>query len=81
MPRAEMSGRTRGVPRQAGRFEGAQHQRTVRPIFIEVIEPSKQYTDISVPLGGENRVVIEILKARINQLLASARVDPCTLLS
>ena len=47
-----------------------QYKRTVRPMFMEFVQPSKQYADIIVPRGGKNRVVIEMLKARIKQLLA-----------
>ena len=47
-----------------------QYQQTVRPMFLQFIEPSKQYADIIVPRGGKNRIAIEILKARIQHLCA-----------
>ncbi len=47
-----------------------QYQQTVRPMFLEFIEPSKQYADIIVPRGGKNRIAINILKAQILQLLS-----------
>ena len=31
-----------------------QYQQTVRPMFMQFIEPSKQYADIIVPRGGKN---------------------------
>ena len=46
-----------------------QYRATVRPMFLEFVEPSKQFADIIVPRGGKNRVAIEMLKARIKQLL------------
>lgn len=46
-----------------------QYKRTVRPMFLEFVQPSKQYADVIVPRGGKNRVVIEMLKARIKQML------------
>ncbi|WP_457913535.1 uridine kinase [Candidatus Gillettellia adelgis] len=46
-----------------------QYQKTVRPMFLQFIEPSKQYADIIVPRGGKNRVAIDILKAKISQFL------------
>lgn len=46
-----------------------QYKKTVRPMFMEFVQPSKQYADIIVPRGGKNRVVIEMLKARIRQML------------
>lgn len=45
----------------------AQYQKTVRPMFLQFIDPSKQYADIIVPRGGKNRVAIDILKAKISQ--------------
>lgn len=47
-----------------------QYQKTVRPMFLEFIEPSKQYADIIVPRGGKNRVAINILKAQISNLIS-----------
>jgi uridine kinase len=46
-----------------------QYQQTVRPMFLQFIDPSKQYADIIVPRGGKNRIAIDILKARIQHLL------------
>lgn len=46
-----------------------QYKRTVRPMFLEFIEPTKQFADIIVPRGGKNRVAIEMIKARILQML------------
>ncbi|AHG73055.1 uridine kinase [Mannheimia bovis] len=46
-----------------------QYRKTVRPMFLQFIEPSKQYADIIVPKGGKNRIAIDILKAQIKQLL------------
>ncbi len=47
----------------------AQYQKTVRPMFLQFIEPSKQYADIIVPRGGKNRIAIDVLKAHITRLL------------
>ncbi len=46
-----------------------QYKKTVRPMFLQFIEPSKQYADIIVPRGGKNKIAIDILTARIRQLL------------
>ncbi|WP_428772021.1 uridine kinase [Vibrio sp.] len=46
-----------------------QYQETVRPMFMQFIEPSKQYADIIVPRGGKNRIAIDVLKAHIAKLL------------
>ncbi|NKF51511.1 uridine kinase [Shewanella sp. WXL01] len=47
----------------------SQYKATVRPMFLQFIEPSKQYADIIVPRGGKNRIAIDILKARLQHLL------------
>ncbi|MCW9717104.1 uridine kinase [Avibacterium sp. 21-599] len=46
-----------------------QYRATVRPMFLQFIEPSKQYADIVVPRGGKNRIAINMLKAQILHLL------------
>lgn len=48
-----------------------QYQKTVRPMFMQFIEPSKQHADIIVPRGGKNRIAIDVLKAHIAKLLKS----------
>ena len=50
----------------------AQYQATVRPGFYSHILPSKAHADLIVPGGGENPAAIELLKARVEQLLAQA---------
>lgn len=46
-----------------------QYQKSVRPMFLQFIEPSKQHADIIIPRGGKNRIAIDILKTRIKYLL------------
>ena len=48
-----------------------QYQQTVRPMYSQFIEPSKHYADIIVPRGGENRIAIELIKAKIRELLTN----------
>ena len=48
-----------------------QYLGTVRPMHLEFIEPSKRYADIIVPEGGENRVAMELVVARLEQLLTA----------
>ena len=47
-----------------------QYIETVRPMHLEFVEPSKRWADIIVPEGGENRVALEMVVARLEQLLA-----------
>jgi len=46
-----------------------QYEETVRPMYLQFIEPSKKYADIIVPRGGENRIAIEIIQAKMRELL------------
>jgi uridine kinase len=60
---------------ERGRFIDSileQYQRTVRPMHIEFVEPSKRLADVIIPRGGHNRVAIEMVLSRIEALLAAA---------
>ncbi len=46
-----------------------QYLETVRPMHLEFVEPSKRYADVIIPEGGENRVALEMVVARVEQLL------------
>jgi uridine kinase len=46
-----------------------QYHRTVRPMHLEFVEPSKRWADVIVPEGGENRVAVEMLTARLRSVL------------
>ena len=46
-----------------------QYLSTVRPMHLEFVEPSKRWADVIVPEGGENRVALEMVIARLEQLL------------
>ena len=46
-----------------------QYIRTVRPMHLEFVEPSKRYADVIVPEGGHNDVAIEMLLTFITTLL------------
>lgn len=54
-------------------FESVLHQyeTTVRPMYLQFIEPSSRYADLIVPRGGENRIAIEMIKAKMRELLAA----------
>lgn len=53
-----------------------QYLGTVRPMHLEFIEPSKRYADIIVPEGGENRVAMDVVTARLEELLRLSGVNP-----
>lgn len=46
-----------------------QYERTVRPMYWQFIEPSSQHADLIVPRGGENRIAIDMIKAKMRELL------------
>ena len=45
------------------------YEEFVRPMYLQFIEPTKRYADLVVPQGGENKVAIDILVARIKEIL------------
>ncbi len=47
----------------------AQYEQTVRPMHLEFVEPSKRWADVIIPEGGENRVALGMVVARVEQLL------------
>jgi len=46
-----------------------QYQETVRPMFIEFIEPTKYFADLIVPMGGKNKMALDVLDSKITQLI------------
>jgi uridine kinase len=46
-----------------------QYLATVRPSHQQFIEPSKRYADVIVPHGGMNAPALEVLLARVRELL------------
>lgn len=45
------------------------YSRTVKPMYLQFIEPSKRYADIIIPQGGHNKVAIDIISATIEKSL------------
>jgi uridine kinase len=54
-------------------FESVLHQyeTTVRPMYLQFIEPSSRHADLIVPRGGENRIAIDMIQAKMRELLSS----------
>jgi uridine kinase len=57
-------------------FESVLHQyeMTVRPMYLQFIEPTSRYADLIVPRGGENRIAIDMIQAKMRELLAIKRL-------
>ena len=47
-----------------------QYQETVRPMYLQFVEPSKRYADIIIPHGGKNVIAIDIIRSKIEKLLS-----------
>jgi uridine kinase len=45
------------------------YTKTVKPMYLQFIEPSKRYADIIIPQGGHNKVAINIIAATIEKSL------------
>ena len=43
------------------------YSRTVKPMYLQFIEPSKRYADIIIPQGGHNKVAIDIITATVEK--------------
>lgn len=46
-----------------------QYLESVRPMHLEFVEPSKRWADVILPEGGENKVALEMVVARVEKLL------------
>ncbi|MEM7481892.1 MAG: uridine kinase [Acidobacteriota bacterium] len=46
-----------------------QYEEFVRPMHLEFVEPSKRWADVIIPEGGENRVALEMVVARLEKFL------------
>jgi len=50
-----------------------QYLKTVRPMHLEFVEPSKRYADVIIPEGGFNTVAMDMVIARIESLLPAGQ--------
>jgi uridine kinase len=50
-----------------------QYVRTVQPMHLQFVEPSKRYADVIVPRGGSNTVAVEMIVAKIQRRLDDRR--------
>lgn len=49
------------------------YSRTVKPMFLQFIEPSKRYADVIIPQGGHNKVAIDVIAATIEKSLSQPK--------
>jgi uridine kinase len=48
-----------------------QYHRTVRPMHLEFVEPSKRWADILIPEGGNNEVALDLVISKLRDLARS----------
>lgn len=46
-----------------------QYLETVRPMYMQFIEPSRQHADLIIPHGGKNRIAIDLIKTKVLNLI------------
>ncbi|HLR03811.1 MAG TPA: uridine kinase [Virgibacillus sp.] len=46
-----------------------QYVNNVRPMHLQFVEPTKRYSDIIIPEGGQNQVAIDIMATKIENIL------------
>jgi uridine kinase len=51
-----------------------QYMKTVKPMHLQFVEPSKHWADIIIPRGADNTVAIDMVVARIRQMLGEVEV-------
>ncbi|MCQ2171517.1 MAG: uridine kinase [Bacteroidales bacterium] len=47
---------------------------TVKPMYLQFIEPSKRYADIIIPQGGHNKVAIGVITATVEKALRKKNI-------
>jgi uridine kinase len=50
-----------------------QYLETVRPMHLDFVEPSKQHADVIIPRGGLNKVALEMVVSRLQELLRQSQ--------
>jgi uridine kinase len=49
-----------------------QYRKTVRPMHIEFVEPSKRWADILIPEGGNNDVALDLVISKLRAVVETA---------
>ncbi len=53
-----------------------QYYRTVRPMHLQFVEPSKRWADIIIPEGGDNKVGIDVVVGMVRHALLTEGPGP-----
>ena len=46
-----------------------QYEKTVRPMHLEFVEPSRRYADLTIHEGGFNRAAVDLVIDRVREIL------------
>ena len=67
----------RDIEHRGRTFESVREQyyRTVRPMHLLFVEPSKRWADVIIPEGGDNKIGIDLVIALVRQMRAAEIVD------
>ena len=49
-----------------------QYYKTVRPMHLQFVEPSKRWADLIVPEGGENHIAVDLILGKLRHVLDGA---------
>jgi len=62
---------TRDIHKRGRTLESVitQYLESVRPMHLELLEPSKRYADVIIPEGGHNEVAIDMIATKVAALL------------
>ncbi|MEZ4428362.1 MAG: uridine kinase [Nannocystaceae bacterium] len=58
----EQRGRTFAAVRE-------QYYRSVRPMHLQFVEPSKRWADLIIPEGGDNRVALDLIVSKLRSIV------------
>jgi uridine kinase len=47
-----------------------QYYKTVRPMHLQFVEPSKRWADLIIPEGGNNKVALDLIIAKLQSVVA-----------
>ena len=48
-----------------------QYYKTVRPMHLQFVEPSKRWADLIIPEGGNNGVALDLITSKVRSILAA----------
>ncbi len=49
-----------------------QYYKTVRPMHLQFVEPSKRWADLIIPEGGNNKVALDLIISKLESVLGAA---------